>query len=125
MTSASAQHVRLIVEDENIELRRWLERDDVPSSACPSENDVRPILHSQCVATQEFLYKSGVDFYVQCIQRGCYPPPCEGVQFEDSVWITDGVHRANAWVRVGFLFIPIRVYANLDDPADTRIFREV
>lgn len=88
----------------------WLERDDFAIPLAISEVDVTPVLKEILRSVQDHLFTDCVDFYKRAIRSGCTPPPSEGISDGKFIYLTDGTHRATAWIELGWHQVPVRIW---------------
>lgn len=77
---------------------------------------VQAVSKSLLIHTQTFLYEDRVQFYMNAIQAGMFPPAVDGLRTDNGqVFLIDGHHRSTAWIRTGFSEVPIKVQ-EVDEP---------
>lgn len=75
-----------------------------------SDRDVTPVSLDQIRFTQSFILDIRVDFYVDAIKSGMYPQPVQGLRLPNgSIFVIDGHHRAMAWIKCGWVQIPMQI----------------
>ena len=103
--------MKVIPEVDDPKIIKFLDGDNYSGFLAISEVHVTPVSADKLRSVQQHLFDDCVLFYEKCIKLGCYPPPCEGIQDSNGlVYLTDGTHRATAWIRLHWIQVPVRIW---------------